>query len=65
MMKREKRCSDDLKKLAEEKQDRDVYKNKPDGCKAKTEMIDQGSKSVDRKVKFEDWRFDDHSREYH
>ena len=27
--------------------------------------MDQGSKSVDREVQFEDWRFDDLSREYH
>ena len=65
MMKTETRCSEDLKKLAEEKKDRDVYKNKPDGCKVKTETIDQGLKSVDREVKFEDWHFDDLSREYH
>ena len=64
MMKRETRCSEDFKKMAEAKQDRDVYKNKPAGCKVKTETMDQGSKSVDLEVKFEDWRFDDLSREY-
>ena len=65
MMKRQTRRSEDFKKLAEAKQDRDVYNNKPAGCQVKTETIDQGSKSVDREVKFEDWRFDDLSREYH
>ena len=65
MMKRETRRSEDFKKLAESKKDRDVYKNKTAGCQVKTETIDQGSKSVDREVKFEDWQFDDLSREYH
>ena len=65
MMKRETRRSEDFKKLAEAKQDRDVYKNKLVGCQVKTETIDQGSKSVDREVKFEDWQFDDLIREYH
>ena len=45
---------EDFKKLADAKQDRDVYKNKPAGCQVKTETIDRGSKSVDREVKFED-----------
>ena len=54
MMKRETRCSEDFKKLTEVKQYRDVYKNKPAGCRIKTETIDRGSKSVDREVKFED-----------
>ena len=61
-MKRETRRSEDFKKLAEAKQDRDVYKNKLVGCQVKTETIDQGSKSVDREVKFKDWQFDDLSR---
>ena len=65
MPKRETRCSEDFKELAEAKQDRYVYKNKPAGCQVKTETIDQGSKSVDREVKFEDWRFDGPCREYH
>ena len=65
MMEKEARSSEDVKKLDEVKQDRDVYKSKQSGCKVKTETIDQGSKSVDREVKFEDWRFDDLSREYH
>ena len=65
MMKRETRRSEDFKKLAEAKQDRDVYKNKPAGCKVKTERIDQGLQSGDREVKFADWRFDDLSRGSH
>ena len=47
------------------KQDRNVYKNKPDGCQVKTETIDHYSQSVYREVKFEDWQFDNLSREYH
>ena len=56
MIKRETRRSEYFKMLAEAKQDRDVYKYNPAGCQVKTETIDQGSKSVDREVKFEDWR---------
>uniref|UniRef100_A0AAV1UAD3 Uncharacterized protein n=1 Tax=Peronospora matthiolae TaxID=2874970 RepID=A0AAV1UAD3_9STRA len=65
MMKRETRCSEDYKKLAEAKEDRDVDKNKPARCQVKTETMDQGFKSVDREVKFKHWQFDDLSREYH
>ena len=64
-MKRETRRSDDFKKLAEAKQYRDVYKNKPAGCQVKTETMDRDAKSVDCDVKFEGWQFDDLSREYH
>ena len=62
---RETRCSEHLKKLDEAKKDEDVYKNNPAGCQVTTETIDQGSKAVDREVKFEVWQFDDLSREYH
>ena len=40
MMKKEAKSLDDLKKLAEAKQDRDLYKNKPSGCQVKTEKMD-------------------------
>ena len=35
------------------------------GDKVKTEKMDQASQSVDRDMKFEDWRFDEINREYH
>ena len=63
-MKRETRCSEDFRKLAEENKIKNVYNNKQAGCKVKTETINQGSKSVDRELQFEDWQFDDLSREY-
>ena len=65
MMKRETRRSEYFKNLTEAKQDRYVYKNKLAGCQVKTETIEQGSKSVDREVKFKDWQFDHLSQTYH
>ena len=65
MMKRETRCWEDCKKLAVVKQDRIFHQNTQAGCKVKTEKMDQDLKSVDREVTFEDWRFDEISREYH
>uniref|UniRef100_A0AAV1TNH1 Uncharacterized protein n=1 Tax=Peronospora matthiolae TaxID=2874970 RepID=A0AAV1TNH1_9STRA len=58
MIKRETRCSKEFEKLAEAKQYRDIYKNNPARCQVRTEMIDKGSKSVDREVKFQHWQFD-------
>ena len=54
MMKKESRCSEEFKKPAEVKQDRDVHKNKEARCKFKTEKMYQDSMSVDREVKFGD-----------
>ena len=65
MMKKGAKSSDDLKKLSAVKQDRNVYKNMQAGDKVKTEKMDQASQSVDREMKFEDWRFDEISRPYH
>ena len=62
MMKKEAKISDDLKKLDAMEQDGNVYKNMQAGDKVKTEKTDQASQSVDHKVKFEDWRFDEISR---
>ena len=64
-MMRKEANSSDVKKLAAVKQDRNVYKNRQDGDKVKTETMDQASQSVDRKMKLEDWRLDEISREYH
>ena len=47
------------------KQDRNVYKNRPAGDKVKTEKTDQASLSVDREMKFDDWRFDEIRQAYH
>ena len=63
MMKKEARSSDDFRKLAAVKQDRNVYKNRQSGDKVKTETADHAVQSVDREMKLEDWRFDKISRE--
>ena len=65
MIEKEAKSSDDLKKLASVKQDRNFYTNRQAGDKVKTEKIDQASQSVDHEMIFEDWRFNEIIRERH
>ena len=51
MIKKEVKSSEDLKKLAAVKQDRNVYKNRQAGDKIQRVKMDQDLKSVYRKVK--------------
>ena len=64
-MKKEEKSSDDFKTLTMVKQDRNPHQNTQAECKVRTTMMDQDLKSVDRDVKFKDWRFDEIRREYH
>ena len=65
MKKKEVKGSEELIELATVNQERNVYKKRHAGIKVKTEKMDQVSKSVYRKMKFEDWRFKVSSREHH
>ena len=65
MMKKEAKRLDDLKNLTMVKQDQNSHQNAQAGCKVKTETMDQDLKAVDCAVRFEDWRYDETSREYH
>ena len=58
MRRKEARSSDDLKKLAAVKQDRNGCKKRQAGDKVKTKKMDQASQSLELKMTFEDWRFD-------
>ena len=64
-MKKEVKSSNNLKKQAAVKQDRNVYKKRQTGDNIKTQKMYQALKLVDREMKFKDWRFDEISRGYH
>ena len=51
--------------MAAEKQAQNVYQKWQAGDKVKTEKMDHDSQSVKREVKFDDWHFNEISREYH